>query len=154
MNSVTKRGPALPGSIFARTAMLVIMIAAGLTNLFGQSVTKIRGKVTDAETGEAIPFANVYFHRDQSGTITDFDGIYNISTSYPEDSIEISYVGYKSQKKPIKQWVTQTIDFKLEPDVINLKELNVYAGENPSWQILRDVVKNSKENDKRALDAY
>jgi hypothetical protein len=146
--------PASPGQFIIKAALLVIVIFGGNSGCFGQSVTKIKGRVTDAETGEPVPFANIYFHRDISGTITDFDGFYSIITSYDEDSIEVSYVGYKTQKSPIKRGVIQTIDFRLEADVINLKELNIYAGENPSWEIIRNVIKNKNTNDKRALDAY
>ncbi len=135
-------------------AALFICLFSGIPQLYGQSVTKIKGRVVDAQNGQPVPFANVYFSKNISGTITDFDGFFTISSSYKVDSLEVSYVGYKSQKKPVKQGITQTINYSLEPDVVNLKEFVFYAGENPSWQILRNVVKNKDKNDKRALEAY
>lgn len=38
-------------------------------------VTKIMGKVTDASTGEPLPFTNVVVSGTTLGTLTDFEGI-------------------------------------------------------------------------------
>ena len=40
--------------------------------------TKVKGRVTDAETGEPIPFANVFFEGTTIGVSTDMDGNYHI----------------------------------------------------------------------------
>ena len=38
--------------------------------------------------------------------------------------------------------------------MVNLDEVIVMSGENPAWAIIREAVKNKKQHDKRALDAY
>ena len=137
------------------TAVFLSFGLSGLVaNVQAQTSTRIHGRVTDAETGEPVPFANVYFHKGTSGAITDFDGYFTISTSGSYDSVMVSYVGYKSQRKPVQKGVNQVINFSIETEQVNLREVVLYSGENPSWQIMRNVVRNKNKNDKRALDAY
>lgn len=42
--------------------------------------TIIKGKVTDATTLEPIAFANVFFKSSTTGTITDFEGFFELTT--------------------------------------------------------------------------
>src|SRR6185295_12873682 len=49
---------------------------------------------------------------------------------------------------------TQTINFQLDVDVVNLQEVTFHAGENPAFAIMRQVVRNKNVNDKRRLSAY
>jgi hypothetical protein len=116
--------------------------------------TIISGKVTDAATGDPIPFANVAFKGTTIGATTDFDGKFLIKTSSPSDSIIASYIGYKPKVRVIKKGTTQVINFQLEEDVVRLKEIVFYSGENPAFEILRQVIKNKNEYDKRNLSAY
>lgn len=59
-----------------------------------QNIT-ITGKVTDAKDGLTIPGASVLVKATTIGTITDIDGIYNLSA--PSDAILVfSFVGYES----------------------------------------------------------
>jgi hypothetical protein len=117
--------------------------------------TVVQGKVTDAASGDPIPFANVHFKGTGIGTATDFDGNYRLKIAAGQsDSLIASYVGYKSKSKTITQGITQTINFQLVEDVIGLQEVVVTPGENPAWEILRKVMKNKSKNDKRNLSAY
>ncbi len=114
----------------------------------------MQGKVTDAASGDPIPFANVVFKGTSIGSTTDFDGNFLIKTQHPTDTIIASYIGYKSRSKGIKRGVQQTINFQLEEDVTNLQEVVIKAGENPAFEVLRNVVRNKNKNDKRKLTAY
>lgn len=116
--------------------------------------TIIKGKVTDAGSGDPIPFVNVVFKGTAIGATTDFDGNFNIRTSKPTDSLVASYIGYKPRYKAIQKGKTQVINFQLLEEVTHLQEVVVKAGENPAWEILRRVVKNKNTNDKRSLTAY
>ena len=53
-------------------------------------LTKIMGKVIDAQTKEPIPFVNVYFAGTTIGTISDFNGEFSIETMNARDSITAS----------------------------------------------------------------
>lgn len=124
-----------------------------LNSAYGQQTT-IRGRVKEALTGTPIPFANVIFKGTTSGTTTDFDGYYQIITTTPSDSIEVSYIGFVKRAKAITKGKSQTVDFQLEEEVINLEGVVVFAGENPAFKIMRNVVDNKKKNNRRSLTAY
>ncbi len=132
------------------------MLAAMWANVFlaNAQETIVQGKVTDAASGDPIPFANVVFKGTSIGSTTDFDGNFLIKTQHPTDTIIASYIGYKSRSKGIKRGVQQTINFQLEEDVTNLQEVVIKAGENPAFEVLRNVVRNKNKNDKRKLTAY
>ena len=61
-----------------RLTTFVVMLLACLVG-HGQK-TAVSGKVTDAATGETLPFVNVVFVDTKSGTTTDLDGNYSIET--------------------------------------------------------------------------
>ncbi len=124
-----------------------------LTCTFAQE-TVIRGKITDAFSGDPIPFVNVVFKGTSIGTTTDFDGNFVLRTSTPTDSLLASYIGYKSRSKPVKKGVDQTINFQLEEEVTRLRDIIILSGENPAFPILRNVISNKNTNDKRKLSAF
>jgi hypothetical protein len=139
----------------ARIILLLILFESIFSRFsIAQIQTRIKGRVVEEETGNPVPFANVYLRQLSVGTRTDFDGYYSISTKSKSDSIIVSYVGYKTLTKPFVPGIDQTINFSIEAEVINLREVVLYSGENPAFELLRKVVKNKNANDKRSLDAY
>lgn len=122
------------------------------TSLAAQE-TIVQGKVTDAGSGDPIPFATLLFKGTTAGVSTDFDGNYNLHTTLKVDSVVVTAVGYKSRTKAVKPG-RQVINFQLAEDVTSLKEVVITAGENPAFEILRKVVQNKEHNDKRNLSAY
>ncbi|WP_133259776.1 DUF5686 and carboxypeptidase-like regulatory domain-containing protein [Pseudochryseolinea flava] len=141
------RGRIIQRSIFFLSTFLLMAFSA-----FSQTIVK--GKVTDATTGDPLPFANVVFVGTTTGITTDFEGNYQLKTSTPVDSIKVTSVGYQTKAKAITRGTTQTVNFQLQEDVTALAEVVVLAGENPAFEILRRVDKNRKYNDKRKLEAY
>lgn len=133
------------------TALLLLLLQA--FPLIAQE-TVVKGRVTDAETGEALPFANVTFNGTTKTTTTDFDGFYTLSASQKVDSITVIYFGYTGKTKPVRAGISQTIDFQLAPEVKEMEEVVITTTENPAWRIMRNVVRNKKKNDKRSLTAY
>jgi hypothetical protein len=127
-----------------------------LTNSsFSQQVFTISGRVTDAKTGDPVPFANVGIRGKNVGTTTNFDGFYSLKTKIIGDSLSASAVGLAPRSKAInKTAATQTIDFKLTDEARQMAEVIVKRGENPAWRILRGVIDNKEKNDKKRLTAY
>jgi len=116
--------------------------------------TIVQGKVTDAASGDPLPFVNVFFKGTTIGATTDFDGNFLLKSANATDSLIASYVGYKPRTKAVGRGIKQTINFQLAEESIGLQEVIVYAGENPAFEILRNVVRNKNLNDKRKLTAY
>ncbi len=123
------------------------------TAAIAQKIT-ITGKVIEIATGAPVPFANVVVKGTSVGTTTDFDGVYSFSIDKGADSLEVRYIGFIPKVKKISASPSQVINFQLAEDVVNLAEVVIYAGENPAFEIVRNVVRNKSKNDKRSLDAY
>ncbi len=119
---------------------------------FAQDIT-ISGKVTDSQTGDPVPFANIVVNGTSLGTNTDFSGYYQLRLTEPADSITASYIGYHPRSKAVLPG-QQVINFQLEETIQNLEEMVFTAEENPAFAILRNVIRNKEQNDKRTLEAY
>lgn len=75
----------------------IIVLLISTSGIFAQNGI-IRGTVIDDNTGETVPFANVYVVETQSGTTTDLDGAYNLNLAPGNYSIEFSFIGYATLK--------------------------------------------------------
>lgn len=124
-------------------------------SLFSQSKqTFIKGKITDAQTNEPIPFANIFFKGTTIGTTSDFDGNYSIKTDNPTDSLHVLVLNYKGRGKKVKRGIAQTIDFQLKPTSFDLGLVVIKAGENPAYEIIRKARENKNNFNMNNLDAY
>ncbi len=98
---------------------------------FGQS---IKGKINDANTGEPIPFANVFFAGTLIGTTSDIDG--NFSLDFHAEGrfdLIVSFVGYVEFVKTISSADTEFLEIKLQPEVIQLNDVYVNA-DTSGWE--------------------
>ncbi len=131
-----------------------LLLCLSLTSLsaFGQS-RLLKGKVTDAENGDPIPFANLQVKGSRIGTVCDFDGNYSLKISGPADSLSAIYIGYRMRTKKIPAG-SGVLNFQLEEAGIQLGEVVINPGENPAWPILRNVIEHKPYNDKRSLISY
>jgi outer membrane receptor protein involved in Fe transport len=84
------------------------------TNGFSQS-SQISGKISNAETKEAVPAASVLLKGSASGAFTDSRGFFklNISQAFPV-TLVVSSVGYES-KEVVVENSTQTLEIELQP---------------------------------------
>lgn len=127
----------------------ILLAAASL-----QAQTRIlRGKVTDAENGDPIPFANLMVKGTRIGTVCDFDGNYTLKITGKPDSLSAIYIGYRMRTKKIPD-AGGVLNFQLNEAGLELSEVVIKPGENPAWPILRNVVEHKMYNDKRSLISY
>ena len=73
---------------------LCFLLTIGTT--FGQRT--ISGNITDTESGDPLIGATVQLGSDQTGTTTDLDGSFQITTQNDNDILIISYTGYQTQE--------------------------------------------------------
>ena len=90
---------------------------------YGQNLT-VRGVVTDATTGEPVPFAAIQLQGTMTGTSTDADGAYSIQVP-STGSLVFSSVGYTTLVVPVQG--RATLDVVLEPDAEFIDETIVVA---------------------------
>jgi len=105
-------------------ALLILPIVA-----FAQQGT-IRGQVTDAQTGDQLPGANIVVVEQNIGSATQSDGQFEI-TGVPtgEQTIAVTFIGYNRAEKTVnvRAGETTTINFQLEPDFADMEEVVVRA---------------------------
>ncbi|GAB4322313.1 MAG: DUF5686 and carboxypeptidase-like regulatory domain-containing protein [Bacteroidales bacterium] len=112
------------------------------------------GTVTDAATGDPVPFANVWFHGTTIGVTTNYDGTYSIETTRKVDTLAASFMGYQTQKIAILPNRFQTIHFTLQPQQYDLPEVIITAGVNPAEVMFRKILKHKDENRAKNFDHY
>ena len=96
-------------------------------------VITVSGIITDKETNESVPLANVMavnadgtaINKDVGvlGTTSDMDGKFTLADVPSDAKIKISFVGYATQTIA----AGQNIDIKLEPDSTQLDEVQAVA---------------------------
>lgn len=116
--------------------------------------TRVRGKITDAKTGEVLPLVNVVFKGTTIGVTSDFDGMYTIETRDPVSELQVSFVGYEPQTVRVTPGAYNAFDFRLVPVTFDLDEVKVRPGENPAHAILKKVSEHKKRNDPDELPLY
>jgi hypothetical protein len=99
---------------------------------------ELRGKITDADTDEPLPFVNIVLlqnGRQMVGTTTDFDGNYVIkpvkSGNY---QMVASFVGYESMAMnavPVTSNKITFQDFRLRTSGVELEEVQVFQYSQP-----------------------
>ncbi|GAB3886405.1 DUF5686 and carboxypeptidase-like regulatory domain-containing protein [Spirosoma agri] len=120
-----------------------------------QTIYTVSGRVTDATTGEGIPFASIAVKGLTSGTTSDVDGRYKLQTKQLADSIQVLSLGYKTQSYRLTPITNQTIDAQLVGAATKLQEVKVYAkGGDPAYRVLRETVRRRPQFNPAQLSAY
>ena len=81
----------------------------------------VKGVVTETSTGAPLPGVNVFVEGTTNGTITDFDGNYQIEVEQGE-ILNFSFLGFITEKRTVE---STTIDVQLKEDSGKLDEVVV-----------------------------
>lgn len=110
-------------------SLCFIILLSGTTHVFAQEGFVVRGRVTDAETGEVVIGANVIEYDEQKriirGTITDVNGYYQLNATKDNALLGFSSIGYKT--KEINLSGRSKLDVQIEPESVELEEVVVTA---------------------------
>lgn len=103
------------------------------SGLFGSHV---KGKVTDSQTGEPVPFANINIVGTNYGCSSDIDG--NFSLTFPPgyNAIICTFIGYK--KLTINNISTDWLNIRLESTITSLEAVNICYSAPAEYLIGRD----------------
>ena len=123
-------------------------------------LAQIDGYVTDAETGEPLPFVNVYYKENTAlGTNTNLKGYYKLSTENLGGTLVYSFLGFERQELLVKRGDRKRVNIKLKPVNTQMKEVVIQTDRrkykrknNPAVALMEKVIaaKDSvdlKEND-------
>ncbi|MCR5002903.1 MAG: DUF5686 and carboxypeptidase regulatory-like domain-containing protein, partial [Bacteroidales bacterium] len=121
---------------------------------FAQS-TRVKGIVTDAETGEPVPFVGVYFKGTTIGVTTDFDGKYALETREEGlTTLLVSLLGYENVEVPVKVGAFNEMDFKLKPVRTQLAASKVKADDHKVRRLLKLINEHKPQNDPENQSYY
>ncbi|TXE09149.1 TonB-dependent receptor [Gelidibacter salicanalis] len=102
--------------LFTFSCMLLPLI------FFGQGPLEISGTVIDVETGMPIAGANVIAKGTSNGTMTDFDGNFDINVP-SSSTLVISFLGYTTQEIVVTNSIVLNVNLK--PEAAGLDEVIV-----------------------------
>jgi len=105
--------------IFRRHLLLCLLLSLSL-NSFSQK--RVSGKVTDAETGYALPGVAVFVERIQKGTSTDNNGNYSLQLPDGQHTVSFSILGYRTKTTVVKELPVK-LDVALIENVAQLNEV-------------------------------
>jgi len=104
--------------------------------------TVFEGKIMDKTTKESIPFANVIALQTAQGVISNEDGVFKFYIPKNVTTIEISSLGYQSEKFEVSKIDSTFTTVFLEIDEIALEE--VIVTNKPIATILSGIISHSK----------
>ncbi|MGB1206212.1 MAG: YfbK domain-containing protein [Chitinophagales bacterium] len=123
----------MKAKILLSLSMLVCMFL--FVQAQNQQMRTIYGKVTDAETGEPLPFINIFtiINGTLTGTNTDFDGLYSLEVPNNIIKLTFSYVGYKRQIVFVAPTWNE-LDVALQEEAELLQAVEVISYSTPTRQ--------------------
>ena len=123
---------------------LLLFVAGFLMTAVSYAQTTVSGNVTD-DTGEPVIGASVMIVGTSTGTVTDFDGNYSISKVDQNASLQVSYIGYKTEKVAVNG--RTKIDIQLKPDNEVLDEVIVVGYAVGSKRTVSGAIDRVKKED-------
>lgn len=93
----------------------------------------ISGYVKDAVSGEELLGANIYDESNNSGTVSDINGFYELEVPRGKATrVRVSYMGYTSRYLELTCWRDTTLTLELQGDQQQLQEIVVEASTSPT----------------------
>jgi hypothetical protein len=139
-------------STFLKLSILILIHTIPL--LASAQITRVKGKVIDANTKEALPFCNISFIKSTVGTITDQNGVFSIDAKLATDSISVQYVGYNRKSFPVTKHTTNSYTIELTPINYTLQEVVIRPGENPAHAFFKKIIANKDRNNIASIPSY
>lgn len=120
---------------------------------------QIHGVVIDADTGEPIPYLNVYYEGKGVGVITDIDGKYSIPYYDGWNTLTFSMVGYSKQNMTVSAKtrelnVQMKSDLVLDEVVVKPKKEKYSRKNNPAVDLMNKVIASKRRTNLEVNDYY
>ncbi len=120
------------------TRFLLIFIITLLSLSSFAQYGSIKGKVTDAVTGESLVGTNILIQGTFSGTITDFDGDFELKDVAPgKYNIVVSYISYDKQilQTEVSSGIASILDVQLGAASLTVDEVTIVAKKDPARKL-------------------
>src|SRR5699024_6742001 len=108
---------------------LIAVLAFAFTAASAQQTGTIQGTITDSQSEEVLPGANVFIEKLSKGTAANADGELTIEdVPFGTYQVRFSYVGYEPRTIPVEvNSETVTVNAQLESSVRGLEDVVVTA---------------------------
>lgn len=142
----------------ARTFWVLLWLLWCVAGTATVSAQNVHGKVTDAETGDPLPFVDVYYEGMKgTGSPTDVNGNYEIPVR--RGKLVFSMMGYQTQTFNIT--AARTLNVRLSVNALEIKEVEVkkkrvrYSRKNnPAVEMMRKVIAAKEKTDLHNKDYF
>lgn len=134
--------------------VVLFLLLLHLFNPGFAQITKIRGCVTDAQTGEPIPFAGVFLKGTTSGVTSNLDGSYLLETRDTTSTLVCQLLGYDVVETRIKVAAYNKVDFALNLTENRLVGATVKADNKKVRRLLANIDAHRDRNNPEKLDCY
>lgn len=103
--------------------VLIVSLIHSFTSFAQTNIYTLSGTVRDSLTKETLPGASVYTSDQKAGTMTDFDGNYELKLVEGTYTLEVYFYGYKTLVKTIRIQSDMKHDFLLSDATEELEEI-------------------------------
>lgn len=131
-------------NIFCSLLFLTMYVSHGQTFI-------LSGKITDKN--EPLPFATIMVKGTTFGTNSNVNGDYALKLPAGIYEMVYQYVGYSKKIQKVELTGDKTVNINLSADGVTLTEVEIKAGEDPAYPIIRKAIKKRKYY-LRQVDAY
>ena len=83
---------------------IIIFLLFSLLGFCAHAQTRVRGVVTDAQTGEPLPYVSVVFPGTQIGTMTDPEGRFSIEANGSYSNVSFMMLALWTQVTFLRPW--------------------------------------------------
>lgn len=125
-----------------KSALFLLLAFLGLFNFVFAQTGTITGLIKDSETGETLPFCNVFINNTTISTVTDLDGNFVLSGLEPGPlELGFSFMGYvaETRKVTLNPGGSVTVNLSLKPFATELSDVEIKASRDKTWE--RDLRK-------------
>ena len=124
---------------------LIILFLFSFSFCYSQD-SKVTGFIRDANSREALPYANISIKDDTKGVSSDTEGEYELTLPAGNYELLVSYIGYKTEIIPVELTDNDIqLNVNLIPIGVILQEVSVYAARENDNVTVSSVSLQSKE---------
>lgn len=107
---------------------------------------KIKGRILNKKNKKALAYASIGVRGKPIGTISNIDGefLFNIQSEYFNDTLTVSFIGFKTTEIPINKIIDDEVNVELIENLISLQEV-VIRNTDP-LALLRSSINNFNQN--------
>ena len=153
--------------------ILLLCIAGMASAQENPQRTSISGVVVDGDTGETLPFVQIYFLKSTTnkgmvpseiGTTTNLDGYFSLSNTEGYNTLNFQMLGYKTEMLTLRKGQNRKdVKIKMTPDVYGLQDIVVTPKNrkrdykrkgNPAVELIKNVIANKENHSVRTADQY